>query len=88
MKNLRIGLSLYGLIIVALQALPNIVWALFPPSINALTGNASSVPVIEYGEHILGVAIVILLLFLVQRGQEKRLPKSKTAIAAYAGGQA
>jgi len=84
MKNLRIGLSLYGLIIVALQALPNIVWALFPPSINALAGNASSAPVIEYGEHILGMAIVILLLFLVQHRREKRLPKSKTAIAAYA----
>ena len=56
MKNLRIGFSLYGLIIVALQALPNIIWALFPPSVNSLEGNASSVLVIEYGEHILGVA--------------------------------
>ena len=83
MNNLRIGFSLYGLIIVALQSLPNIVWLLFPPSVNLLEGNASSVPVIEYGEHILGVAIVILLLFLVQRGQEKTLPKNKTAIAAY-----
>ena len=83
MKNYRIGFSLYGLIIVALQSAPNIVWALFPPSVNSLAGNASSVPVIEYGEHVLGVAIVILLLFLVRRGQEKRLPKSKTAIVAY-----
>jgi len=84
MKNLRIGFSLYGLIIVALQALPNIVWALFPPSVNSLEGNVSSLPVVEYGEHILGVTIVILLIFLVQRGQEKSLPKSKTAFAAYA----
>jgi hypothetical protein len=84
MKNLRIGFSLYGLIIVVLQALPNIVWALFPPAVNILEGNASSVPFIEYGEHILGVAIVILLLFLVQRGHEKALPKNKAAIAAYA----
>jgi len=84
MKKLRIGFSMYGLIIVALQSLPNIAWALFPPSVNALEGNTSSVPIIEYGEHILGVAIVILLLFMVQRGQEKRLPKNKTAIAAYA----
>jgi len=84
MKNLRIGLSLYGLIIVVLQALPNIIWALFPPSVNSLEGNASSVLVIEYGEHILGVAIVIMLLFLVRRGQEKTLPKGMTAIAAYA----
>jgi hypothetical protein len=49
---------------VALQALPNIVWTLFPPSIDPLAGNASTIPLIEYGEHILGVAIVILLLFL------------------------
>ena len=84
MKNLRIGISLYGLIIVALQALPNIIWALFPPPVNPLEGNASSVIAIEYGERVLGVAIVILLLFLVQRGQEKILPKSKTALAAYA----
>jgi hypothetical protein len=84
MKNLRIRLSLYGLLIVALQSLPNIIWALFPPAVNPLEGNASSVPFIEYGEHILGVSIVILLIFLVQRGQEKTLPKGKTAIIAYA----
>ena len=82
MKNLRIGFSLYGLIIVVLQALPNIVWALFPPVVNSLSGNASSVPVIEYGEHILGVAIVILLLFLVCRGQEKIIPKNGFAIVS------
>lgn len=84
MKNLRIGFSLYGLIIAALQILPNIVWALFPPKVNSLEGNASSVPFIEYGEHILGVAIIILLLFLVRRGQEKSLPKNKSAIVGYA----
>jgi hypothetical protein len=71
MKNLRIGFSLYGLLVTALQSLPNIIWALFPPALNRLEGNASSVPFIEYGEHILGVSIVIMLLFLVRRGQEK-----------------
>ena len=52
MKKLRIGFSLYGLPIALLQALPNIVWALFPPAVNTLEGNASSIPFIEYGEHI------------------------------------
>lgn len=66
-KNLRLGFSLYGLLIVALQSLPNILWALWPPTPNALAGNASSLPFIEYGEHILGVSIVILLLFLGNR---------------------
>ena len=84
MKNLRIGFSLYGLIIALLQALPNIVWALFPPAINTLEGNASSVTFIEYGEHILGVAIVILLVFLVQKGQEKTIPKNGFAVASFA----
>jgi hypothetical protein len=84
MKNSRIGFSLYGLIIAALQAAPNIVWALFPPAVNSLEGNASSAPFIEYGEHILGVAIVIMLLFLVRRGQELRLPRGAAVIIAYA----
>lgn len=84
MKNLRIGFSLYGAIIVAMQTLPNIVWALFPPSPNALSGNASKVLFIEYGEHILGVAIVILLLFLVCRGRERIIPRSKLAYVSFA----
>ena len=83
MKNLRIGFSLYGLIIVTLQALPNIVWALFPPAVNTLEGNASSIPFVEYGEHILGVAIVVLLLFLVSKGQEKTIPKGGFTIASF-----
>ena len=84
MKNLRIGFSLYGLIIVALQSLPNIIWALFPPEINSLDGNASSVAFIEYGERVLGVSIVILLLFLVQKGRERQIPKNKFAITGFA----
>jgi hypothetical protein len=84
MKNLRIGFSLYGLIIAVLQLIPNIIWALFPPAVNTLEGNASSIPFIEYGEHILGVAIVILLTFLVCKGQEKIIPKGGFAIAGFA----
>ena len=89
MKNLHVRFSVFGLIIVALQSLPNIIWALFPPEVNALEGNASTVLFIEYGEHILGIAIVILLLFLVNKTQEKVFPGgvltyiSFTAIALY-----
>ena len=79
--NLRIRFSLYGLLIVILQALPNILWALWPPAPNALEGNASSVPFIEYGEHILGVAIVIMLLFLVGKTQTRIIPMGSWAIA-------
>jgi len=83
MKNLRIGFSLYGLIIALLQALPNIAWTLFPPAKNTLDGNASSIPFLEYGEHILRVAIVVLLLFLVRKGQEKSIPRNGFAIAGF-----
>jgi hypothetical protein len=82
MKNLRVGFSLYGLVIVVLQALPNVIWALFPPAVNSLEGNASAVPFIEYGEHILGIAIEILLIFLVVRGRELIIPKNRFAIIA------
>lgn len=83
MKNLRISFSLYGLIIAVLQLIPNIIWALFPPTVNTLEGNASSIPFIEYGEHILGVAIVVLLTFLVCKEQEKVIPKGGFAIAGF-----
>ena len=83
MKDLRIRFSLYGALIVALQSLPNIIWALFPPAVNRLEGNASSIPFIEYGEHILGVAIVILLLFLVNKTVANRIHRNHTAIAGF-----
>ena len=84
MKNLRLRFSYFGALIVALQALPNIIWALFPPTPNRLEGNVSSVSFIEYGEHILGVAIVILLLFLVNKTVPNRIHRSAPAIISYA----
>jgi len=84
MKNLRVRFSAFGALIAALQALPNILWALFPPAVNRLDGNASSVPFIEYGEHILGVAIVILLLFLVNKTVPNKLHRSAPAMISYA----
>ena len=77
MKSIRIHFSMYGLLIAILQAAPNIIWALWPPAKNALKGNVSSIAFIEYGEHILGVAIIILLVFLVSTSQAKGLPKSR-----------
>ncbi|MCL2698489.1 MAG: hypothetical protein FWE74_10485 [Oscillospiraceae bacterium] len=75
-KNLCIGFSPFGTLIAGLQLLPNIIWALFPPAINTLEGNASSNLFIEYGEHVLGVSIVILLVFLVNKTQKKFTVKS------------
>ena len=82
-KNLRLGFSLYGLLIVVLQAAPNIIWAIWPPAPNALEGNASSRLFIEYGEHILGIAIVILLLFLVTKSQAKGIPGGRWPVLCF-----
>jgi len=77
MKNLRIQFSLYGLLIAVLQILPNVIWALWPPSPNALKGNVSSVTFIEYGERILGIVIIVLLILLVSTSQARGIPKGK-----------
>ena len=84
MKNLHIRFSLYGMLIVAMQSLPNVIWALFPPGINRLEGNASSLPFIEYGEHVLGVTIVVLLLFLMNKAVPNRIHRNAPAIAGFA----
>jgi hypothetical protein len=63
--------------------LPNIIWAVWPPTPNALEGNASSIPFIEYGEHILGVAIVVLLLFLVNKTLARKSPLGGWAISGF-----
>jgi len=80
MKNLRIRFSYYGALIVSLQSLPNIIWALFPPAINRLEGNVSSVAFIEYGEKIFGVSIVILLLFLANKTVPNKIHRNTPAI--------
>jgi hypothetical protein len=82
-EKIKIGFSLYGLFIVALQSLPNIVWALWPPVPDSLEGNASSVPFIEYGEHILGVMVVVLLLFLMNKTQTHRIPHGGWMVASF-----
>lgn len=84
MKNLTFGFSIFGFLIVVLQLLPNIFWALFPPAVNSLEGNASSMLFIEYGEHILGVSIVILLSFLINKTQTKKIPNGKLTIISFA----
>ena len=85
LKNLHIRFSVFGCMIAALQLLPNLIWALFPPVVNRLQGNASSVLFLEYGEHILGTAIVILLLFLVNSTVPNKIHCNVPAILAYSG---
>ena len=82
-EALTLRFSLFGALIVALQLFPNIIWAVFPPEINRLEGNVSSIAFIEYGEHVLGIAIVILLLFLQNKTQPNKLLHNVWSIAAY-----
>ena len=82
-KHLELRFSPFGALIVSAQALPNILWVLFPPETNRLAGNVSSVAFIEYGEHVLGVAIVILLLLLRNRERPETLPRGASSLAAY-----
>ena len=87
MKNpfraLTFRFSLFGTLIAAAQSLPNILWAAFPPPLNRLDGTASSVAFIEYGEHILGVLIVGLLLFLANRNRPDEPLLGSWAVGAY-----
>lgn len=82
-KNLRIRLSFYGLLIVSLQLLPNVIWALFPPTINRLQGTASSILIIEYGEQISRVAIIVLLLFLVNKTVPNVIHRNRPALVGF-----
>ena len=82
-KPLTLRFSLFGFLIVAAQSFPNIIWALFPPEMNRLEGNASSILFIEYAEHILGVAIVVSFLFLANKTQPNTFPRGAWAITAY-----
>lgn len=84
LKGMRLRFSVFGGIIASAQLLPNIFWALFPPAMNRLEGNASSVAFIEYGEHILGVAIVVLLLFLTNKNVPNRIHRNGPAVFSYA----
>jgi hypothetical protein len=83
MRNISLGFSPYGLLIVVLQALPNVLWALRPPNPNPLGSNQSSLLFIEYGEHILGVTTVILLVFLVNKTQAAKIPRGRWAAAGF-----
>lgn len=83
MNGVRLGFSRFGFLVAALQLLPNMIWVLFPPDPNILTTNASPKPFLEYGEHILGVAIIIMLLFLVGKNDDELMPRGRSAAFAF-----
>lgn len=67
MKNYVFGFSLMGLILYALQLLPNIIWMLAPPANNALTKNSSAYPILNIIEQVFGIMTVALLILLINK---------------------
>ena len=64
LSNYEFGFSPTGLLLYALQLLPNILWMLRPPANNVLARNRSSRPILNFIEAVFGIATVILLIFL------------------------
>lgn len=67
MKNYVFGFSLMGLILYALQLLPNIIWMLAPPANNVLTKNSSAYPILNILEQVFGIMTVALLILLINK---------------------
>ncbi len=68
MKNYVFGFSLMGLMLYALQLLPNIIWILTPPANNVLTKNSSVYPILNIIEQVFGIMTVVLLILLINKG--------------------
>ena len=68
MKNYVFGFSLMGLILYALQLLPNIIWILTSPANNVLTKNSSVYPILNIIEQVFGIMTVVLLILLINKG--------------------
>ncbi|WNS44751.1 hypothetical protein [Paenibacillus sp. MMS20-IR301] len=71
MRSYRIQFSLSGLLLYALQLLPNLLWMLVPPANDVLTGNSSAYPLLNITEGSFGVLTVILMVILIRKGEGK-----------------
>lgn len=60
------GFSPVGLLVVVLQQIPGIVWALHPPEVDPFAHNSGS-PVVEALEKTFGIATIALLVFVFVR---------------------
>lgn len=71
MKNYKFGFSPTGLILYALQLLPNIIWMLVPPANNILAENTSAYPILNIIEQAFGITTVAMLILLINKGGGK-----------------
>ncbi|AWB42966.1 hypothetical protein DCC85_01125 [Paenibacillus sp. CAA11] len=71
MSNYSLKFSLLGLLVYALQLLPNIIWKLAPPANNVLTKNSSPYNILNIIEGLFGMITVILMIVLISKGEGK-----------------
>ncbi|WP_223067231.1 hypothetical protein [Paenibacillus caui] len=69
MKDYGLQFSLMGLLLYALQLLPNIIWKLVPPANNVLTKNSSAYNILNIIEGLFGMITVILMVVLISKGE-------------------
>ena len=68
-----IAFSLAGLLLYALQLLPNIIWLAMPPANDVLKRNSSPHAALNLVEQVFGIATVALLIIVISRaGTEGR----------------
>lgn len=60
------GFSLVGLVVVVLQQIPGIVWAIRPPEVDPFSQNSGTLPV-EILEKTFGIATILLLVVVFAR---------------------
>jgi len=68
MNNIEFGFSLTGLVVYALQLLPNLVWIIKPPVNNVLTKNSSPHRLLNTCEQVFGILTVVGLILLIYKG--------------------
>ena len=62
-----IAFSLAGLLLYALQLLPNIIWLAMPPANDVLKHNSSSHAAVNLVEQVFGIATAALLIIVITR---------------------
>jgi len=65
------GFSLCGFLAFALQELPYLPWALWPPPNNPLAGNTAPYLWLEIAEKVAGILTVVVLIFIVRKNAAK-----------------
>lgn len=76
-KQYRLGFSLCGLMAFALQELPYLPWALWPPRDNPLAGNTAAYLWLEIAEKVAGILTVALLVLVIRKDAVRGVVKDR-----------